>query len=285
MATFLMQLSKHGLIFSAMLLLFLTLSCENQADLPDDLVAQVNDHYLLEEQLNYSVPQDLGQELSLSLKKSIITEWVNRDLLYQAAQKENLALSAKNAFLVNQYEKSLLVQQYLEQNIDRSFNISQKDIEDYYDEHRQEFLRHEDEVHLIHLMMEQRDNAIFSEIRRADDLMTIVKKYYFDEKSTDLRPNGDLGYVTTSELPDNFINRIRRMRIGDISPVIKSDFGYHFLQLMDKKEKSSVRSLELVKNAIVLRLQKERYENEVKRLLDDLRKEYQIQTYFSKIQD
>ncbi len=276
---------NHGLLAAAMIFLIFVLGCNRSADLPEGLVAQVNDQYLIRDQVEYSVPANLDEELALSLKKRIIADWVETEVFYQAALKEGVNLNEKNQFLLENYQKELLVQQYIDQQIDRNYSISNKTIEDYYDQHRNEFIRAQDEVHIVHLLMEQRDNAIFREIRRAEKLQDIIKKYYFDEKSTQMRPNGDLGYVVLSDLPDELSRTIKRLRPGEISRAVQTDQGYHFLQLLDRQDAGTVRSLDLVKNQILLRLKRERYREELERLKKNLRKEYQIQTYLSKIQE
>jgi len=166
-----------------------------------------------------------------------------------------------------------------------SYKISPTEMNDYYRDHQKEFIRTQDEVHLIHLLLEQRDNAIFKEIGQTKDLLTIVKKYYFDQKSTRERPNGDLGYVALNDLPAIFVRTLKRLKIGAISRPIKTDQGYHFLQLLDWQKKGTVRDLQLVKNDILIRLQQEHFQEEKEKLLKEEKAKAQIQTYLSKIQD
>ena len=260
------------------------LSCKRQLEVSDELVAQVNDSYLLINQLNYLVPENIDPELNLALKKNLISKWVDDEILYQAALDDGMKLDDKEKFLADKYYKSLLIQRYLSLKIDRNYRISQKEIEDYYKEHIKEFIFKDDVVRIVHLLMEQKDNAIFSEIRESKDLMEIIKKYYFDNKSTTERPNGDLGYLSTSTLPSNFVNVIKRMKTGAISSPISSDQGYHFIQLLDKQSKGDIKDQELVQDEIILRLKKEKRQLELERLLKDLKDKSQIQTYLSKVQ-
>ncbi len=268
------------LIFSAIYLL----SCERQPEESDELVAQVNDSYLLINQLNYLVPENIDPELNLALKKNLISKWVDDEILYQAALDDGMQLDEKEQFLVDKYSKSLLIQRYLSLKIDRNYRISQKEIEDYYKEHNKEFVFKEDVVRIVHLLMEQRDNAIFNEIRESKSLLEIIKKYYFDNKSTTERPNGDLGYISVSALPSDFMKVIKRMKTGAISSPISSDQGYHFIQLIERQKKGNIKDQEIVQDKIILRLKKEKRQMELERLLKDLKDKSQIQTYLSKVQ-
>ena len=265
-------------------LIFTLSTCKRQIELPDNLIAQVNYEFLVLDQLNYMIPDAIDPNLGVSLKKNVISNWVDEEVLYQAALEEGYKLDAKEQFLLKRYEKSLIIQRYLNQKIDRSYRISQREIEDYYRDRSREFIHQDESVNIIHLLLEQRDNAIFTEIQNSRDLMEIIRKYSFDEKSTLSRPNGDLGYVALKNLPDQFSSVIKRMKTGSISTPIRSDQGYHFFQLLDRQSKGSPLDLELVKNEIMLRLKKERRELELDRHIKDLKEKAQIQTYLSKIQ-
>ena len=280
------SLKGYGIYFSITLLfVFLMISCRQDPELPEDMVAQVNGEYLLHEQLEYSIPSGLEEDVSMALRKEIISKWIENDVFYQAAVNEGLKLSKRDQFFVDEYRKALFVQDYLDQKLNRNYKIPQKEINSYYEDHKDEFIRRKEEVHVIHLLLEQRDNAIFREIGQSDDLLAIIKKYYFDQKSTKERPNNDLGYVELDNLPDSFVRTLRRMRIGAVSQPVKSDQGYHFLQLVDRQKEGSQRDQELVKNEILIRLKRERRLDEKERLLKSIKDKAQIQTYLSKIQD
>jgi foldase protein PrsA len=285
MINVLYKLKGYGAFIALTFLFFCMPGCKQKTELPDDLVAQVNDQHLLKTQLQYSVPERLDDELALALKRNLISKWVENEMLYQSALKEGLSLNAKEEFLIEKYKRSLLVQRYLSQKLNKNYKISQKDIENYYRDHKKEFYRREDEVHIIHLLLEQRDNAIFKELRESRELLKLIKKYYFDDKSTSERPNGDLGYVPVKDIPETFVKSLKKMKTGAISKPIKTSHGYHFLQLLDWQKKGSQIDIELVKNKIILRLKRERREKDFERLKNELKEKFQIQTYLSKIQE
>ncbi len=257
-------------------------SCENSPQVPPDMLAQVNDAFLVKEQLNAQVPEGFSDEERLALKRTLIKKWVNDEIVYQTAVREGLQLSPRQQVMVEQYRKALLAESFLDSKLNKNYRIAQKQIEDYYDEHKSEFIRTEDEVHVIHLFVENRDRAIFKEIGESKDLMAIIKKYYFNTRSSEIMPNGDLGYVERSSLPPFIDKALKRLKTGAISPVIKVKEGYHFVQLLDAAKKGSVRDLDLVKNQIILRLKWQKRQEEYERLLDEWKQKFQIQTYLSK---
>lgn len=275
---------KNKISLAVILIGVLVLGCRKSEEIPEDLVAQVNDHYLRIAQVNQSVPEGIPDDLALSLKKNIISKWVENETLYQMALEEDVTLDDYQQFLVDEYRKALIIQNFLDQKLNIDNKISHRQIELYYKEHQDEFRRNEDEAHIIHLYMDQYDQAIFKEIRNSDDLLKIIKKYYFDEKSNIEQPNGDLGYVPLSQLPAKLVKTIKRLKIGKISSPVKIGDGYHFVQVLDYQKKGTVRSLQQVRDEIVLRLKKQHRDEQYKQLVQQGQKKVQIQTYLSKIQ-
>lgn len=284
-----MKLSKCvkscALLWSATFFTLWLGACQQRTKLPEDMVAQVNDRYLLKSQVQNSVPANLDKDVTLNLKKQMLTRWVNSEALYQAALAEGLSLDDQERFFVQEYKKSLIVEKYLEQKLNRDFKISHREIENYYRDHKNEFVRDKEEVRLVHLFMEQKDKAIFKEIRNSDDLMQIIKKYYFDKKSNAIRPNGDLGYLPLATLDNRYQREIKRLKTGSISRPIKSEDGYHFFQLLDRQSKGSYRELDLVQDEIILRLKREKREDEKEHIIKLAKEKVQIQTYLSKIEE
>lgn len=265
--------------------LLLLAACTQTNKLPENMVAQVNDSFLTAEALKYNTPSGLDQEMSLALKKDYIARWVESEIIYLAALDEGYKLNAKEEFFVNAYAKSLLVQRYLNAKLEKDYNIPRQELDEYYQKNRQEFKREQDEVHIVHLFMGHRDKAIFNEIAKTDDLASLIKQYYFDERSTTEQPNGDLGFVAVAALPESFSRTIKRLKTGAVSSPIRVKDGYHFIQLLDYRKAGSVKDLEQVKNEISIRLKQERRLAEKERLLNTIKNEVQIQTYLSKIQE
>jgi len=265
-------------------IILMIIGCNQNHELPPDLVAQVNDSYLIKENLNYRVPEDLSDETQLSMKKMIIKQWVEDEIVYQSAINEGVRWEENDLFLIENYKKSLLIQRYMDNKLNKNFRVSDKEIEDFYNDNEKEFIRKTEEAHVIHLFIEKRDNAIFREIGETKNLSEIIDKYYFNIRSTYESPNGDLGYVSIEALPDIIQNAVKRQKTGTISNPLRSKEGYHFIQLMDKQRAGSQVDLELVKNEIVLRLKWQKREQERERLMDELREKFQVQTYLSKVQ-
>ena len=49
---------------------------------------------------------------------------------------------------------------------------------------------------------------------------------------------GDLGWHKASELPDSFLEAVKHLKPGQITPVIRTAGGFHILQLVDKRDEA-----------------------------------------------
>jgi peptidyl-prolyl cis-trans isomerase C len=264
------------------MLLFLS-ACSTEKVPETDIVAQVNEVYITNTFLDEASSQQTSEEVRAALKRKIMEKWIEDEILYQSAVKEGLTLSKYEEQQISAYRKRILIEKYLEKHLNRSYRVLDQEVEDYYSQHAQEYVWNEDYVHLIHLVLDNDDRVIRSEIGNTKDLMEVIKKNFFDQKSTSERPIGDIGYVPLNNLPEKLAGRIKNMRTGTIQGPIKTEYGYHYVQLMDYQKKGATKPLDIVKEEIIERIRLQKRKTELNDLMRDLRTEFTIQTDLSKL--
>ena len=132
-------------------------------------------------------------------------------------------------------------------------------------------------------MIENREKKIFEEIRKSENLLEIIKSYYFDMQSTSARPIGDLGYIKLSDLPELLSKKVKELSTGTISRPVKLTDGYHFIQLLDYQKKGNYKNLDIVQDEIRLRLNIVKRKQELSKLKRELQANFEIQTDISKL--
>jgi parvulin-like peptidyl-prolyl isomerase len=75
------------------------------------------------------------------------------------------------------------------------------------------------------------------------------------------------------------------MKTGNISGPIKTRYGYHYIQLLDKQKKGTIKELDIVRNEIIIRLQLTKRNEEIDKLKNTLRSRFTIQTDLSKVSE
>ena len=81
---------------------------------------------------------------------------------------------------------------------------------------------------------------------------------------------GDLGYFPRGEMVEEFEETVFPMKVGDMSPIFRSVFGYHIAKLVDRKPEG-VRPLAEVQDQIVEMLTAQGREKALEDYLDGLR--------------
>ena len=278
---------KHIQFLSSLIFLFtfLITGCANKSDNKENIVAQVNTAQITNAELESAIPEGSPAEAKLALKRNLMEKWIEEEIFYQVALEEGLSLSEQEIQLVKNYEKRLLIQKYIDTRLSHNYRILDQEVEDYYNKYQREFVWNEETVHIIHLVLDNDDSAIKSEIRKSKDLMEVIKKNYFDQQSTPERPIGDLGYQKLSEFPNTIQRRISNLKTGNISGPIKTIYGYHYIQLLDYQKKGAIKDLVMARDEIFMRLQLGKRDDEIESIKQSLRAKFTIQTDLSKLSD
>ena len=173
----------------------------------------------------------------------------------------------------------------MDSRLSNNYRIMDQEVEDYYNNHQREFVWDDETVRITHLILDNDDSAIKLEIRQSKDLMEVIKKNFLDQQSTPERPIGDLGYQKLSEFPTLIQRQIRNLKTGNISGPIKTNYGYHYIQLLDYQKKGAIKDLDLARDEIIMRLQLSKRNEEIENIKQTLRSKFTIQTDLSRLSD
>jgi peptidyl-prolyl cis-trans isomerase C len=258
-------------------------SCSKKEQMKADVVAQVNLAQMTTRDLEIAVPQTVTVEVAAALKRKLVEKWIEDEIFYQTAMNEGISLNDDEIQQVENYRRSLLVEKYLDKYVNLNYRPLDQEIENYYNQHRREFVWQEEYAHLIHLILDTDDQNLKEEISKSANLIEVIKNNFLDQQSSAWRPIGDLGYVKLSELPQRLVQTIRQAPTGAIRGPIKTDYGYHYIQVIDLQPAGAQKELEVVKDEIVLRLKIERRLKEIEKLKQNLQPNFTIQTDLSKL--
>ena len=256
---------KHPVIF--LLIVFLISSCHRASQ--DPWVAAVGDQKIMvrdlkdrlaREKENYS--QDLWQDSEgfLALKKQVLQGMVERAILIQEAEHQQIKVpeglltttlqELKEGYgdeefekLLNQknlseadwketQSKKLQVDLLLDREIYQKIPISEEDLKSYYQNHRKEFYE-PDQAHCQHIVTNKKEKAsmILSLLNKGESFATVAQKF---SESPDRNEGGDLGLIKRNEFPPVF-NVCFDLGGGQTSSIVGDDYGFHIFHLIEKK--------------------------------------------------
>lgn len=261
------------------------LGCQKDQPDPLEIVAKVGNRYLTRETLTSLLPSTISDEDRDLLIKNLVEKWIERQVMAQTAANEGIELAPNDAWHIESVELEMYAKELLKKKIPENFTITDKEIEDYYDSNKNRFARKNDEVHIVHLYLEKLDRTINTEIRQSNSLLDVIQKNFLDRQlSPMVEPNGDLGYVEVDLLLPKLQSGIRGTKTGIIYGPIKTDEGYHFLQVLDRKPTNSIRSLELVRSEIIDLLKIEKREQMIRSYKERIKKDFQIETFYANME-
>jgi peptidyl-prolyl cis-trans isomerase D len=132
-------------------------------------------------------------------------------------------------------------------DIAKGINVTDDELSTYYQENLTNFTK--DELRRVsHILLEftdgNEDDAVaksqaesaLSRLNEGEDFAKLAKEISNDTFSGE--NGGDLEWLEPGVMEESFDNAAKSLKnVGDISPLVKTSFGYHILKLTDYKEK------------------------------------------------
>jgi peptidyl-prolyl cis-trans isomerase D len=156
--------------------------------------------------------------------------------------------------------------------------VSAEDIKRSYEDNQQQYSTPE-QVRASHILLktEGKDDAAVK--KQAEDLLAKVKagadfaklatEYSEDESSK--TKGGDLDFFPKGQMVPEFDKAAFSMKVGEISPLVKTQYGYHIIKLTDRKA-ATTKSLDEVRAQIEDQIKWDRAQTEAQRIADDVAK-------------
>jgi parvulin-like peptidyl-prolyl isomerase len=230
-------------------------SCQRTPQPVSPVIAKVGNEVLTMAEINRMTPPNLTAAARKNFQLHYVDNWIKRKVLVQYALEQKITYDSLITQRVENYKEELLIEKLKDLLLTSSIPVSESEIKEYYDKHREEFKIQEDEVHLILLRLESRNIGIEDDIKNEKSLLKVIEKNFLNKPIPDqLEQNGDLGYVPISRLKKPILRAIRRTPIGRISRRIQTRDGIYYIQVLDYKKRGTYRDLVQVKEQIRTRL-------------------------------
>lgn len=215
------------------------------------IAAQVGDAVLTEATLETWLTDELDPELAETERERFTENWVREELLYQEALARQLDQKAHLRQLLEEARRSLLVSDLLDGEFSgREIQISEDAILTYYRQHQDEFLLLQAQIHARHILLATlRDaNAKLQELQRGASFEELARNHSLDQDTK--FSGGDLGYFSAADDPALW-ESCRKLQRHSLSKPIRTEYGYHIIQVLDRQEAGNPRGLEQVKPQII----------------------------------
>jgi len=179
-----------------------------------------------------------------------------------------------------QVKEQLMVIKLIDQEVKaKVVPPTDSEIEDFYKQNESEMVEPE-QVRARHILIKVDENTDKKEaLKRIKDILKEVKKgktsfaelaKKYSEGPTAPR-GGDLGFFIRGQMVRKFEEAAFALKVGEISDVVETEYGYHIIQCIEKKasEKKSLEEIrEYLRNFIFQKKMEERYGKWLRELRD-----------------
>jgi peptidyl-prolyl cis-trans isomerase C len=208
-------------------------------------------------------------------REKFLDEIVKKEILYQEALKKGLDKDPDFNKKVEEFKKLTLVSELLQKEIMDKAKLSDQEVKDYYDKHKEDFAA-TSQLRASHILVKTEDEAakILERLKKGEKFDAIAKKESIDTGSA--KNGGDLGFFSRGQMVPEFEKAAASLKVGEISKPVKTSFGYHIIKVTDKKT-GPVVEFEQVKGMISQKLSGERQKEAFDKYLTDLKKNYPVE--------
>ena len=199
----------------------------------NNVLAIVDGREVKESDLNNLI-RNLGQNASyfqgVDGRTKLIDELIMHELMYSDALENNIENEEEFIEVFNDMKKSML-QQY---NLRKMFNqiiLSEDEVKDFYEKNKYMYKRPE-MVQASHILVdtEEKANEILEDITDGLSFEDAAKQY---SSCPSKQEGGSLGQFGKGQMVKEFEDAVFAMHVGQISPPVKTQFGYHLIKLTE----------------------------------------------------
>jgi peptidyl-prolyl cis-trans isomerase C len=192
------------------------------------VVARVNGHALYQRDLDAYLPEADRGEVTAEDRSASFRRWLATQLLYEEAQRGGLEISRDLEWKLEQYRRELIADRLVQEVLNQRAVVTRDEVMAYYRAHQDEFNL---EVRVSHILTENLEDAEAAlEMLKTRPFSWVARKASVDKHTG---AGGDLGYLSRGNMPVEFEKVVFHMRVGEVSGIVESEFGYHILKLTD----------------------------------------------------
>lgn len=206
-------------------------------------------------------------------RKEMLDTMVIRELILQQASKDGLDKSPDVEEKMRDLRKRIVVESFLKKKVEVESNVSDEDMKKFYEQNKDKF-KSGDQIKASHILVKAEKDAkdILAKLKSGGNFEELAKKSSVDSSSS---KGGDLGWFGKGSMVPAFEKAALALKEGQISEVVKSDFGFHIIKLTGKRA-AGIRPFEEVKEQIKGAIMPTKQQEVFQKIKDELKKSAKI---------
>lgn len=206
-------------------------------------------------------------------RKEMLDTMVIRELILQQAGKDGLDKGAEIEEKLQDLKKRIIVEAFLKKKVETESKVSDADMQKFYEQNKEKFKSGE-QMKASHILVKSEKEAkdLLAKLKAGGNFEELAKKNSVDSSAS---KGGDLGWFGKGSMVPAFEKTAMTLKEGQISDVVKSDFGYHIIKLTGKRA-AGIRPLEEVKDQIKGAIMPSKQQEIFQKIKEELKKSAKI---------
>ncbi|USK76083.1 peptidylprolyl isomerase [Peribacillus frigoritolerans] len=194
---------------------------------------------VMKDRYGETVLQELVYEKVLSEKYKVTDKEVKAktdELKAQMGENFETALASSGYKSEADLKRALRIGMLQEKAAVADIKVKEADVKKAYEDYKPQ-------IKARHILVEDEKtaNEVKAKLDKGEDFAKLAKEYSTDTGTAE--KGGELGWFGQGEMVPAFEEQAYKMKKDEISKPIKSDYGYHIIQLLDTKEKESYKDM------------------------------------------
>ena len=208
-------------------------------------------------------------------REKFLNEIINKEMLHQEALKKGLDKTPDFLKKVEDFKKITLVTELFEKDVMAKAKVSDQEVKDYYDKHKEEFIP-TTQIKASHILVKTEDEAkkVLDRLKKGEKFADIAKAVSIDKGSA--VNGGDLGFFSKGQMVPEFEKAAASLNVGEVSMPVKTQFGYHIIKVTDKKKGTPV-EFDKIKDMLSQKLSAGKQKEAFEQYITELKKNYKVE--------
>ncbi len=210
-------------------------------------VARVGSTSLSADDFFAAIPEQHLAVMTLEDQQESIRSWVKTELFYQEGRRLGFGSGDDIERRVREIERELVAEACIRHRLDAIAAVTEDEARAYFEKHRSEYGF---QVRVAHILVRNSDEAgrALSQLKSGSPFETVAQGFSIDQTAS---LGGDLGYMRRGEMIHELEESAFSLKVGEVSSVIASGYGYHIIKVLDRHPGAGQPSFESKQSAVM----------------------------------
>lgn len=200
-----------------------------------DVVASVGGERItltdLQDRIKTYPPQFSAALQQKENKIKVLDQMIDEKLLLVAAKKSGIEKTKEYKTQIENAQNQLLLATYIKDKVEKNAVVSDEEVKAFYQNNPNQFKELE-QRRASHILVKTEAEAsdILRALRNGADFAALAKAKSSDPSASN---GGDLGWFSRGQLVPDFERAAFELPKGKISGIVKTQFGFHVIKMLD----------------------------------------------------